>query len=162
MSLIIEDGTNVSGANSFASISEFVAYATSKGKIFSGDSEQPFELEAALVRGALFLDKFDFIGDKVNPLQSLSWPRKNGVVGDYSVPSTLIPEQIKKANMEAALIALKHDMLKATDGKKITSEKVPGVIEKSFSENQGSFKAPSVELILKPLLKPVSFNVVRA
>ncbi len=162
MSLIIENGSGVSGANSFASAAELHIYANSRGRIFEGENEQSFELEAALVRGALFLSRYEFIGDKASPLQALPWPRKNGLIDDYAVPSNSIPQQVKNANMEAALFALDHDILKHDTGLKLTSEKVPGIIEKSFSEQQGSFKLPSIDLILTPLLKPVSFNVVRA
>lgn len=66
--------------------------------------------EAALIRGCDYLERRyrgRWVGVKATEAQALSWPR--GYVADvdgYAISATTIPEQVKRANFEAALLIL--------------------------------------------------------
>lgn len=66
--------------------------------------------EAALIRGCDYLERMyrgRWIGLKATQAQALSWPR--GWVSDvegYPIDAETVPEQVKQANYEAALLIL--------------------------------------------------------
>lgn len=161
MSIVVENGTGVTGANSYASISEFNTYLKTKGTDPVIDNTDKVK---ALTSGTLYVDKKEslFLGAKVNPFQALSFPRKDIKVDDVELASDSIPYAVKAACMEAAYIALTDNPIAHSDGKKLIRERIEGVIDQQYDVSSSSFKAPSVDVLLSPVLRKPSFRVVRA
>lgn len=99
MSLIIEDGSIVAGAESFATAAELVTYAANFGRTIPSDTTAQ---EALLRRAALQMSAMSWKGGLVNELQALSWPRYDVYRENWLVPSDSIPAQIKAGQMALA------------------------------------------------------------
>ena len=109
MALIVEDGTGLSNAESYASVSFVTQYATDRGLVWSTAVEA--DNEAALRRATVWLDaryRNRFVGYKINRRdQALEWPRHDAYDrnGDY-ISYLTVPVEVAKANAEAAILEL--------------------------------------------------------
>lgn len=107
MALVVEDGSVVEGANSYASYDALLLYAEERGHS-SVESADEDAAEAALVRGTSYVDgryASRWPGSKVGGReQTLAWPRRL-VVDSYGddVPDDEIPREIVWAACEAAI-----------------------------------------------------------
>lgn len=113
MALVIEDGSGVSGANSYATEAEANAYLDETNRNASGSA---WKIAGSKAReGSLALaQKFlqarwngKWKGRETNEFQALDWPRihvqrKNG----YFFNQTDIPLEVKQAQIEYALIEI--------------------------------------------------------
>lgn len=91
MALIVEDGTGLEDADSYASVEDFDAYLEAFGYVFEGDSE-----EIALRRATRLLDVlYTFNGVPLVEEQALHWPTE-----DFEY----VPRAVKEATMELALL----------------------------------------------------------
>ena len=117
MAFIVEDGTGLPNATSYASVAEFDAYWTDRGNttvVALPDADK----EVALILGTDWVDlKFRWRGLKkeADPgiaEQALEWPRE--AVTDIhtlrEVPDDEVPVQIKNATIEAAALATTEDI----------------------------------------------------
>jgi hypothetical protein len=103
MGIIVEDGTGLAGANSYASEDELDTYTDDRAiTLATGDAE------AALIRATAAIDAIygsRFPGYKTNGRdQNLLWPRIYAYDGDGDlIDSDEIPVEIKNATCEAAV-----------------------------------------------------------
>jgi hypothetical protein len=130
--LIIEDGSIVDLANSYASDEEFKVYANLRN--FDIPATQPD-------REALLLLAMDYLGGKESSLkgcrvsidQELSWPRKGVCAKNFNVASDSIPKDIKKAQMELAIQASTSELLVNASVQNIQREKLGDLEVEYFS-----------------------------
>lgn len=108
MALIVEDGTGMATADSYASLADASAYAAKQGLTFAITGDDEALAEQALRRATIWLDgayRSRFGGlRKLRRDQALEWPRI-GVVDNEGVavsPDT-VPPEIVKATIEAAV-----------------------------------------------------------
>ena len=156
MALIIEDGTIVSDANSYATVLEVRAFALTRGITLPISDT---EVEVMLVKAGDYLNSIEnFRGEAVEFEQSMNWPRVNVVIGLNAVSSDAIPNSIKKAQMQLVLhIADGIDLNPVTTGNFIKREKI-GQIETEYSETLNTDLAPSLPLVdalLAPFISPL-------
>lgn len=101
--LVQNDSGNVVGATSYIPESLFIDYHADRGNVYTATST---EIEQALVRATDHLDiAFRFVGDKLNSSQATAWPRVDAEDIDGFL-RTGIPEEVKEATAEYALVAL--------------------------------------------------------
>lgn len=110
MSLIVEDGTIVEGANSGLSVADADAYHAARGNTdwTSVPSSPDQEKAAALIRATAAIDakyRSRFPGTKVAGRdQGIQWPRTDAYDADGNeIASDEIPQEYKDAIAEAAL-----------------------------------------------------------
>jgi len=137
--LIIEDGSIVANANSFATDAELKAYANIRG--FAIPATQPAR-EALLVQAIDYLASKESMlsGSMVNIDQELPYPRVGACAKGFDIPSTglkSIPNDIKKAQMELAIQANTTELLVNNSNKNIQKEKVD-TLERTYF-NGGSW-----------------------
>lgn len=101
--MIVEDGTGLANANSYASEATFEAYCEPRG-LTAGSGD----VEAALVRATAWLDatyRARYPGVKSNGRsQALEWPRGWAEDADgNAISATEVPIEIVNATCEAAL-----------------------------------------------------------
>lgn len=140
MSLVIETGQIVEGADSFATAAELVTYAANYGRTIPSETAAQ---ESLLRRAALQMSAMSWKGGLVDELQSLSWPRYDVYRDNWLVPSDSIPAQIKAGQM--ALAAEIHaDDLAPPELKvgAIESEKV-GPISSTYSKAAAYISRPA-------------------
>lgn len=160
--IIVEDGSNVPNANSYADLVYVKAYAEQRGFSLGVDDEKT---KARMILAMDYIEGFasKYPGSPTYVDQALSWPRYDA--GDYL--SNAIPANLLKA--EAQLVieqAVNSVVLLPTTagGAFITKEKV-GPIETEYSEAvalSGSANGPympAVDLLLSGLFKAGSFRL---
>lgn len=106
MALVLEDGSGVSNANSYASGDMADSYFEDRGNAaWTAGSDD--DKESALVRATQYLDgryRGKWKGTKASSAQALAWPRANATdEDDLDIASNVIPQVIIRATCEAAL-----------------------------------------------------------
>ena len=155
MALVIEDGTIVSGANSYVATIEARSYAASRSLSLPADDAA---LEALLLNALDYLESKRqlYQGSKVSETQALQWPRTDVFVDGIYIAATVIPDLLKSAQIRLATIAYSGvDLMPTRSGPIVKKEKV-GPIETEYSETVGTTIEPSmtvIDYLLAPLLK---------
>ena len=101
MALIIEDGSIVANANSWASRADYIAYALARGVVIP-DTDAA---DVQLVKAAEFIGSHEanLKGYLVQRDQSLAFPRHDIVIDDWYWSSTEIPRQVTLCQMALAM-----------------------------------------------------------
>lgn len=163
MALIVEDGSVVTGANSYLTLAELREWATSRGVVFPTDDA---ELEVLALKAIDYLESLysKYKGSMVEPgVQPLQWPRSDVNLYGVYLPSNEIPVAVKRAQYEAAAASLQGDIFSAPT-LAVKKTKVD-VIETEFFEPTTSSTGVDLtkaEVSLAPVLKSnFSVGVVR-
>lgn len=161
MALIIETGSGVDSANSYATTDELKAYAANRGLTLPTSSKS---LETALVLACDKLETYRYKGSKTNAGNALLWPRANVYLPDADEPiaDDVIPARLKMAQCQLAVeAAAGTDLLPTGDGREVKREKVD-VIETEYATTGSAAAVPQftkAEALLEPLLANASFTV---
>lgn len=155
MSLIMEDGTGVAGANAYISVADADAHHATRG-ITLWATLSTAEKEQAIIRGADYIEGVygsRFKGLRVAFDQAMSWPR-NGVQLDcYLYPSNEVPNAIVKANAEIAFRAASGELQRDVDAQHVEAVKV-GPIERRMSapRNGGQKRYAAIDALMRGLI----------
>lgn len=96
MSITVENGSIVSGANSYVTEAELTAYVDARDGLLNG-------LESALILKAMdYLESLNFIGSKTIKTQPLQWPRNNVFIDGFEYENNEIPSELKNAQLAIA------------------------------------------------------------
>ncbi len=121
MTLIVEDGTIVSGAQTYASEAVLIAYAAARAYTLVATP-------AILLIDAMdFLEGQYFIGRKYSFLQGLQWPRTNVIIDDWWQPVQTIPQLLIDSQCEIAIAIDSGESPYQTLGSKKTKVKAGSV-----------------------------------
>lgn len=165
MPLIIEDGTGVIGAQSYATVAEAQSYAEARGinSLSNDDSAEQW-----LIRASDYMETFtDFQGVTTYTDQVLKFPRNGLYINDVYVDKVTIAPLVKKCQIEIALMfAAGVDLLSASlnvGESQVKNEKV-GPIEQEYFESSSFNVAttPAVDAYLNQLRNVyLGFRTVR-
>ena len=144
MAIIVEDGTVVTGANSYTSTAGLTTFATARGVTLVTDAEQ------LLIEAMDFLENLGFKGMKSLITQPLQWPRLNVCIDGYYVNSNSIPQQLIDGLCHIA-IAIDQDTDFMQDAVRTTTMEKVGDLEIQYSP--GSAAAPYNKKIMHVLAK---------
>jgi len=139
-----------SSSDSYATVAEADTYHAAYGNTAWAAISTSALKEAALRKAAQYLDTKTFVGIKASSTQSLEWPRYDVVIGGYDVSNTIIPNDIKVAQMEAALIASSESLTPSLSNGSVIEETV-GKITKRYSDysKDGGKKWTLVDKLLR-------------
>lgn len=167
MALIVEDGSGVDGANTYADVATVTAYALNRGVILGDDAAVAVQIVKAMDYLSMFSDKW--AGYPTSLTQALPFPRKG-----MRVNCTLYPSNQIHPNLVAALGQLVIEQHKGADLLPIDTkeafivrEKVD-VLETQYSEAvalarlQGAGILPAMPLVdalLAPLMGGGGFSL---
>lgn len=154
--LVIEDGSIVAGADSYVTVEEIKAYADKRGLTYPADDAQ---IEILAITATDYLQSKCYIGELVSPnVQPLLWPRSDVWVNGLELLSTVIPDDIKNAQIELALAQYQQNILNdgSESGTDIKREKTD-IIETEYYEGGKSsvFNSQRVNLYLQKYLQPI-------
>ena len=164
MAIIVEDGTIVTGAESYCTVAFADEYHAKRGNAAWDLLDAVDQKEPALRKATDYLEQAFFSlwkGIRVEDGQPLSWPRKCAYIDDYTlIDDNIVPEAVKRACAELALKAsaaeLAPDM---TQG--VVSETV-GPISVTYDTGSPQRKRyRAIENMLAPYLKAGGGAMVR-
>lgn len=166
MALVIEDGTVVAGASSFATVAEVRAFAAARSlTVPAADAD----VEVLLVKAADYLTYLEpkFQGQRFSPAtQSLLFPRDGVVLFGVALAPSVIPVQLVQAQISLAVEANSVTLLPRNSGRIVKKEKLD-VIETEYQDSGTTAPVPSfpqVEALLAPLFDAggsTSFELLR-
>lgn len=84
MALVKEDGSGVSGANTYATAADLTSYAAARGITIPSDTAEKERL-LTLAMDAIESLENTFLGARSDPTQDLSWPRYDETTDDGSI-----------------------------------------------------------------------------
>ena len=156
MTIIVEDGSIVTGADTYVSVADYESWADARGIEYDTTL-----VESQILRAMDYIETLRFIGQKSTKAQTLQFPRVGVVVDGYELDYDEIPEQLKKAVYESVKAESEGASQLANVERRTLSEKV-GAIEVQYAENSNS--TTSVVAINKALYKLLApaFAVSRA
>lgn len=155
MTLIVEDGTNVSGAESYQTVSGADTYHSNRGNT-DWDSLTTTAKEQALRKATDYMQQAYrgmWKGYRTNTSQALDWPRQCVVLDDSfwdnEVSYNTIPNEIKAACSELALRASAADLI--DDHERATISESIGSISVTYAQGASQDKVyRSIDMMLRP------------
>ena len=165
MTLIVEDGTGLSSAESYISVADATARRVAFGSAIWNDLSEA-EMEQALRRATAYMGQAyrgRWKGARLTRDQALDWPRYGVCVDGFDVPSTEVPLDIANACADLAFRAAAGDLAPDLE-RAIIREKV-GPLETEYSAySPQSPRYPAIDMELAPYLSGSSAmaRVVRA
>jgi hypothetical protein len=169
MSLIVEDGSIVDGAESYASVDDANTYLDAMGMTTWANLTDT-DKERALRRATMFMlarYRGRWKGSKVKYAQSLDWPRVGVTPADaeppystqagfgygyqYEIPYTSVPKEVKNACCELAFRAAAGPLMEDLQ-QQILQETVGPITTKYDNTSPQSARYVFVDAILGPLL----------
>lgn len=144
MSLVKEDGSIVSGANTYADKTDLTTYASARGISIPGTDAAKEKL-LVLAMDAVESLETTFLGMRVDGDQELSWPRTDPCNEDGSItlgngqsaPSDEIPKQLLAAQCQLACDLQTNSYFAVSDGKFVVEETVGPLTTRYAAGDQG-------------------------
>ena len=165
MTLIVEDGSGISDAESYASVVEFKAYCAKRAMDYSLLADAA--IETLLIRATDYMVNVyrnRWQGRRTNQFQALDFPRYDVVVDGYSVLSNIVPPLVKNACIELAFKANTIELL--PDIERATIREKVDVIEVEYDKFAPvQTRYSQIDAMLSPLLSSadsISVKLVRS
>jgi len=155
MAITVEDGSIVAGANSYVTDEEFTNYADLRG--FSYPASAALR-EPLIILAMDYLENKSYQGARVEPgNQSLPFPRSNVWINGRSVGSNEILQNLKNAQIEAAIAANTQELQINTVSENVQSESMEGLSVSYHSRgSSGKVRLDRVNTWLSGLLVDTS------
>lgn len=164
MALVIEDGTIVTGANSYIDIPTAKAFAEARGVDLGTDD---VVTEQRLLIAMDYLESLNYKGTRTDPDQQLlAWPRVGVTFDGRTFGQNTIPNQLKSAQAQLAIEQFNGVVIFAStgassgNGELAVKKEVIDVIETEFfspkdmgQEIVAVAEMPAVSALLRGLLK---------
>jgi hypothetical protein len=162
MGIIVEDGTGLANANSYASAAEAKSYHADRGNSTWALAESAVQT-SALIKATSYVDGRyfgQFLG--MYPKQStqaLQWPRVDAVDWrGYAI--TGIVQALKNAVFEAALLFLSEDLNASQERGGMVKKVKVGPVEQEYSDSAPARTTyPAIDQAIRPLLCRSNGNI---
>jgi len=152
MAIVVENGTLVSGANSYVTIDEFQAWADARGIDYGTD----YTISQQLFRAHDYFESLDFKGLKADENQAMQWPRDQVYIDGYAVDADEIPKEVKLAIYELMKLEIDGDSKLTPSEREVTSEQVDS-IKITYKDSAGMKRqTPALDRALRKLIKPIN------
>jgi hypothetical protein len=160
IAIIVEDGTNVIGANSWVSVDDYISYAASRGVTVTGDADV---LASQLLQAVDYINTYRdrFKGAKTYITQTMQWPRQYVTIDNADWPKDVIPPELIAAQCQLGMALFAGITFNANvaAGLPVIMEKVD-VIETQYASPSAvagfswqEASLPVVDGLLAPLLR---------
>lgn len=109
MTITVENGTGVAGANSYITADELRAYAEMRGTALGSDDT---EFEQYLIAAMDLIESYraQFQGEKTDSDNPLQWPRSGVFIDGTEIEDDVIPTELKNAQAQFALDAMSNTL----------------------------------------------------
>lgn len=164
MAIVVEDGSVVTGANSYVSRADAIAYAAARGVTLADSTAT----DAYILKATDYLESLadQYQGERYTRDQALCWPRAGVSIEGYDWDQDEIPRQLIAAQC-ALIVEISQGAdpfnVEAVKGP-ITQESVVGAVSVTYASATSSKvrKDTNSRALITLLLKRNGFNVVRA
>jgi len=138
MAIVVEDGTQVAGSNSYVSRADLIAYAATFGVTIADTTAS----DAYLVESASYINQHEqvFNGNRTARDQSMPWPRYAVVIDDWYWNHNEIPTNVKLAQYHYAMdIASGIDLWNRPVNPNLAAieQRVEGAVTVVYSRSKG-------------------------
>ena len=170
MTLIVEDGSIVAGAESYISVADAETFLTNRGLSLTGTTA---DKEAALRKATDYMVqvyRMRWQGWKVDQTQALDWPRNSVYVDQtmnydntivaHLVPNNIVPLEIKRACAEFAYKS-QSDELFADQERAVTSERVDKIQVDYDKYSSQTKRYVALEAMLAPFFNTSNNSFMR-
>jgi len=163
MTIIVEDGSNVPGANSYVNLVDARAILIPLGQDL--DSIDAIA-EQQILNAARYIEAFRerFQGWKTAVDQPMQWPRAGVIIDGNSVDINIIPQDLIDGQVFAAYEYAQSQVLQpALSGQSVQSEEVKGAVRISYFDTGAIDGSPILVRVndsLNPLFKSVD-SIIR-
>ena len=142
------------GINSYATEVELATYAADRGITIA-----TVDTTILLIKAMDYIETRNFVGTKTEITQTLEWPREvcTGILY-CDIDNTVVPTDIKSAQMIAALIIDGGDEVQPTVERAVKREKVD-VLEVEYMDTASALKQHTK---LNDILRPYINNTLKA
>ena len=142
MSLVVEDGTGRTDAESYLSAADCTTYNTAHLAVAAWDSATTDAKERALRNATQYLEARygdRWLGTRTTTTPALSWPRYSVVLDNIELSSSALPTRLKDATAELAIKAVSESLMPDQDAPgTVLSESVKvGPLETSTTYSGG-------------------------
>lgn len=144
VTIVVEDGSIVPGANSYVSAADLTTYASNRGITLVGDPS------ILLIRAMDYIESLGYKGHKVSSAQPLQWPRYGVFIDSYYLDADYIPVELKNGLMQTAIAVDQGNDPLAVMTQGVKRERVD-VIEIEYMD--GSSSSPIIKQINAALYK---------
>ena len=127
--IIVEDGSVVTGANSYITVAELDTYASCRNITITASDK-----EALLFLSMDYVENLEFLGFKFTTDQLLQWPRAGVSIDHFFVDSDEIPQLLKDGQAEAAL-GVDRGISEIADIPRVIDSATADVLTVEFSKN---------------------------
>jgi hypothetical protein len=164
--LTIEDGTGVTGANSYVSAATIRTYASYHGVTLPAAGTGVDPVEVLAIKATEYIDarRDEFQGEKISSTQARQFPRSDVWVDGFLVDDDELPQCLLDAECQLACDAYAQSLFVNSTGRTVTSKTI-GPLAWTYAESSGSAPQPvfpAADALLQPLLKPsFGFEAVR-
>lgn len=164
MAFVVEDGTGLTGANSYISGADADAYWADRGDPTEWAAAASGDKEKAIVKATAYIDAHYhwLVGTIGSTTQALAWPRNNAIDRHgRSLASDAVPAVVEAATSELAQKVLEGDTLAVDTDPRVTREKV-GPIETEYGDggSTGQARYSYVDQLLSGLVSSSAEVVV--
>lgn len=154
MSLIVEDGSIVTGAESYISVTDASTYHTARGNAAWAALASDTVREQCLRKATDYMEQVyrsRWQGCRVGETQALSWPRYDVEVEGYAIDSDVVPDAVKRACAELALKVSSAELL-ADQSQGVLSEQVGPIAVTYDKSSPQRVRYPAIDAVLSPYL----------
>jgi len=131
--LIVEDGSIVSGANTYVTVAEFQQFCSDRNITITDTYGDESEL---LIQAMDYFEQQPFKGIKFIETQSLQFPRSDFYLDGYLTDSDAIPQLVKDAQITIAISIMQGNDPLSTLDRSVKREQVD-VLEVEYMDNAG-------------------------
>lgn len=166
ITLTVEDGSVVTGANTYVSLADATLFCSNLG-LTAWALEATEDQKAAILRGMAFIESQSYVGIKEDQDNPLKWPRSSAYDEDgYAIDEDEVPTAIVSGLCRAAYEELIESGCLLPNAEGGTKREKIDVIETEYFQNPGGSSGTvfqSVLAYLRPFLSGsgTSVNVVR-
>lgn len=128
--IIVEDGTIVSGANSYISVADLDTYVGDRGVTLTAATDAA--KGQLIIRSMDYLESLLYIGIKTTITQGLQFPRTNMIVDYFLLAADEIPQLLIDAQAEV-IVAIDRDESPLKDLERKTIKEKVDTLEVQYS-----------------------------
>lgn len=156
MALVIEDGTGVEGANSFATVAQARAVASTRGRAFPADTVDGNAAAEKLLIGAydyLVARGGEFKGTQTTRDQTGPFPREGVIASGFEYDCDEIPDKIVLAQILLAIESQTQALFVNETDQRLVRMKIEGAVELQYADTERlPPKFAQVEALLAPFI----------